>query len=90
MIPIIPTKTTMNTETQFVKNISSRLVLDASCYRNFIPSELVAIIGKYFQEELDNKSIRDAVEMWCSEELREKCLLRFGHISDWDTSKVLI
>ena len=74
---------------EFVNNMSPRLTLDAVCYRNYIPSELVAIIGKYFQEALDNETIRDAVEMWCSNYLRNaRCLLRHGHISDWDTSKV--
>ena len=78
----------MNNISEFVINMTPRLTLDSICYRNFIPSELVTIIGKYFQEELDNKTIREAVKMWCSEHFRQNCYLRFGHISYWDTSKV--
>ena len=72
-----------------VTDMSVRLALDAVCYRNYIPSELVAIIGKYFHQELDNKTIRRSVSMWLDNNgARDKCLLIFGHISYWDTSKV--
>ena len=69
--------------------MSPRLTLDVVCYRNYIPSELVAIIGKYFHEELDNKTIKIAVSMWFdNKDTRYNCLLRFGHISYWVTSEV--
>jgi surface protein len=79
-----------------------KLMLECCSFRCDIPTELVAIIRAYYQEALDNSSIREAVECWCAvvyshssaDEVklvylqRKYCLLRYGVIADWDTSQV--
>jgi hypothetical protein len=37
-------------------------------------------------ESLNNKNIHRAVKIWCNNE--ERAILKYGHISDWDVSKV--
>ena len=36
--------------------------------------------------KLDNETIREAVKHWLEE--KESAIAKYGHISDWDTSKV--
>jgi hypothetical protein len=42
------------------------------------------------REQIYDDNIRHAVDLWCSDQPTHKpiCLLRFGDISEWDTSKV--
>lgn len=58
-------------------------------YRNTVPVELRKIIFQYFQELLEDDMIHE-VSQWFSENESEKrnCMLRFGHIFDWDTSNI--
>ena len=76
--------TTINQQYLF----TSKLSLDCCCYRNDLPSELVAIIGRYYATPLTDNSIRDAVKRWSNPVQREECHLQYGHISEWDTSQV--
>ena len=70
--------------------MNSQVTLNAVCYIHYrVPSELLAIIGKYFCEPLTDKTIRRALKMWYrSKKSKENCLLIYGHISDWNTSAV--
>jgi surface protein len=51
-----------------------------------IPLDLIILIRSFLYEKLTNVNFFVAVELWFGDE--EKCLFKFGHISDWNTSRV--
>jgi surface protein len=65
------------------------LCLHRYCYDHHLPFpvEMQSIIKSYLYARIDsNDMIREAVKLWCSG--RESTLIRYGHISYWDTRKV--
>jgi hypothetical protein len=51
-----------------------------------IPLDLIILIRSFLYEKLTDDNFFAAVELWFGDE--EKCRLKFGHISDWNTSRV--
>jgi surface protein len=51
-----------------------------------IPLDLVVLINNFFFEKLTDENFKQAIHMWFENE--EECRWRFGHISDWNTSRV--
>ncbi len=52
-----------------------------------LPPELRRIIEIYFIcQDLHDSNIRDAVQVWVNDQTT--AMLRYGHISHWNTSKV--
>jgi hypothetical protein len=51
-----------------------------------IPLDLVIIIINFLYEKLTNENFKQAIALWF--ENQEECKFRFGHISDWNTSRV--
>ncbi len=70
-------------------SINKQNTIDYCCYRYGIPIELRRIIiNTYFRGyPMDNISIRPAVDLW--HENQKQAILKYGHISGWDTSAVL-
>jgi hypothetical protein len=72
--------------------MSATLTLDCCCYSHLLPAELVAIVRRYYQLSIDDDNLRNCVKEWRASEnfvsLRQQCILKHGHISDWDTSQV--
>ena len=51
--------------------------------------KLITYNDKFMQcEKLIDNNIREAVNLWCANEYL--CMLKFGHISNWDTSQINI
>jgi hypothetical protein len=51
-----------------------------------IPLDLIILIRSFLYEKLTDANFSAAVELWFGDE--EKCLFKFGRISDWNTSRV--
>ena len=52
-----------------------------------LPVDISRYINEFVKYEiLTNENIRDAVDLWCTNE--ELCEMQFGHISCWNTSKI--
>ena len=51
-----------------------------------IPLDLLRYINTFIYEKLNDENIKQAVELWF--ENKEECLLRFGHISHWNTIRI--
>jgi surface protein len=51
-----------------------------------IPLDLIILIRSFVYEKLTDENFFDAVRLWFRDE--EKCRFKFGHISDWNTSRV--
>jgi surface protein len=51
-----------------------------------LPLDLVVIINSFLYERLTDENFQQAIALWF--ENKEKCKFRFGHISDWKTSRV--
>jgi surface protein len=51
-----------------------------------LPLDLVVLINSFLYERLTDDNFRQAIALWF--ENKEKCKFRFGHISDWNTSRV--
>jgi surface protein len=51
-----------------------------------IPLDLIILIRSFLYEKLTDANFFVAVELWFGDE--EKCRFKFGHISDWNTSRV--
>lgn len=62
-------------------------MLECCCYRNDIPIELVVIIRAYLLQALNDKSLRQVTKTFLGWKT-PLILLRYGHISQWDTAQV--
>jgi surface protein len=51
-----------------------------------LPLDLVVLINSFLYERLTDENFKQAIALWF--ENKEECKLRFGHISDWNTSRV--
>jgi hypothetical protein len=51
-----------------------------------IPLDLIILIRSFLYEKLTDANFSAAVDLWFGDE--EKCRLKFGHISDWNTSRI--
>jgi surface protein len=51
-----------------------------------LPLDLVVLINSFLYERLTDENFRQAIALWF--ENKEQCEFRFGHISDWKTSRV--
>jgi surface protein len=51
-----------------------------------LPLDLVVLINSFLYERLTDDNFRQAIALWF--ENKEECKFRFGHISDWKTSRV--
>jgi surface protein len=51
-----------------------------------LPLDLVVLINNFLYEKLTDDNFKQAIALWFENE--EECKLRFGHISDWNTSRV--
>jgi surface protein len=51
-----------------------------------LPLDLVVLINSFLYERLTDENFKQAIALWF--ENKEECKLRFGHISDWKTSRV--
>jgi surface protein len=51
-----------------------------------LPLDLVVLINSFLDEILTDENFHEAIALWF--ENKEKCKLRFGHISHWNTSRV--
>jgi surface protein len=69
-----------------LKRFPALFALDSVLLHNDIPVELRAIAKSYLSESITDDNIADAVNQWMNE--REVALVRYGHISHWDTGKV--
>ena len=58
------------------------------CVINLYEPGIIRLIEYYMNSYTikDNKELRNAVEMWMSNE--QEALKKFGHIKDWDVSNV--
>jgi hypothetical protein len=50
------------------------------------PLDLIILIRSFLNEKLTDANFSAAVELWFGDE--EKCRLKFGYISSWNTSRV--
>jgi surface protein len=46
----------------------------------------VVLINSFLYERLTDENFKQAIALWF--ENKEQCKFRFGHISDWNTSRV--
>jgi surface protein len=53
-----------------------------------LPLDLVVLINSFLYERLTDENFKQAIALWF--ENKEECKFRFGHISDWKTSRVTI
>jgi hypothetical protein len=51
-----------------------------------LPLDLVVLINSFLYERLTDENFKQAIALWF--ENKEQCKFRFGHISDWNTSRV--
>jgi hypothetical protein len=51
-----------------------------------LPLDLVVLINSFLYERLTDENFKQAIALWF--ENKEECKFRFGHISDWNTSRV--
>jgi surface protein len=51
-----------------------------------LPLDLVVLINSFLYERLTDGNFKQAIALWF--ENKEQCKFRFGHISDWNTSRV--
>jgi surface protein len=51
-----------------------------------LPLDLVVLINSFLYERLTDENFKQAIALWFRNE--EQCRFRFGHISDWNTSRV--
>jgi surface protein len=51
-----------------------------------LPLDLVVLINSFLYERLTYGNFKQAIALWFENE--EECKWRFGHISDWNTSRV--
>jgi surface protein len=51
-----------------------------------LPLDLVVLINSFLYERLTDENFKQAIRLWF--ENKEQCEFRFGHISDWNTSRV--
>jgi hypothetical protein len=51
-----------------------------------IPLDLIILIRSFLNKKLTDENFLAAVKLWFGDE--EKCRFKFGHISDWNTSRV--
>ena len=51
-----------------------------------LPLDLVVLINSFLYERLTDENFEQAIALWF--ENKEECKFRFGHISDWKTSRV--
>jgi surface protein len=51
-----------------------------------LPLDLVVFINSFLYESLTDGNFKQAIALWF--ENQEECKFRFGHISDWNTSRV--
>jgi surface protein len=51
-----------------------------------LPLDLVVFINSFLYERLTDKNFKQATFLWFRNQ--EQCRFRFGHISDWNTSRV--
>ena len=72
----------------YLQTRSPIATLDLVLYLHWIPSELRQIIKRCVAEPLDDAIIIHAVKLWMVE--REEATIRYGKISDWDTSKITV
>jgi surface protein len=74
------------------QNITSKLAFWACCYRNNIPSELLAIITSFYQKPISHEIMRLARPSFFTnnkyQSTRDHVIMRFGNIPDWDTSLI--
>jgi surface protein len=67
---------------------SAKQSFHCCCFHFRIPVELRSIILQYYCNSIpyDNTTLGEAVRMWFEDRLQ--CILKYGLISDWDTSQV--
>jgi surface protein len=54
-----------------------------------IPLDLVIFINSFLPRKLTDNSFKEAIFLWFgNNQKKEKCKQQFGHISDWNTSRV--
>jgi surface protein len=51
-----------------------------------LPLDLVVFINSFLYERLTDANFKQAIALWF--EKKEECRFRFGHISDWNTSRI--
>jgi surface protein len=51
-----------------------------------LPLDLVVLINSFLYERLTDENFKQAIDLWFGN--KEECKFRFGHISDWNTSRV--
>jgi surface protein len=51
-----------------------------------LPLDLVVFINSFLYERLTDANFKQAIALWFAK--KEECKFRFGHISDWNTSRV--
>jgi surface protein len=51
-----------------------------------LPLDLVVLINSFLYERLTDANFKQAIALWFGN--KEECKFRFGHISDWKTSRV--
>jgi surface protein len=51
-----------------------------------LPLDLVVLINSFLYERLTDENFKQATALWFDNQ--EQCKFRFGHISDWKTSRV--
>jgi surface protein len=51
-----------------------------------LPLDLVVLINSFLYERLTDDNFQQAIALWF--ENKQECKFRFGHISDWNTSRV--
>jgi hypothetical protein len=51
-----------------------------------IPLDLVILINSFLPEVLTDEIFSQVIALWFEDE--EECTWRFGHISDWNTSRI--
>jgi surface protein len=51
-----------------------------------LPLDLVVLINSFLYERLTDENFQQAIALWFWN--KEECKFRFGHISDWKTSRV--
>ena len=55
---------------------------------NKISIALSMFITDFVKEPIDDYNIKEAIKLWFSKKYKNKCIEQYGHISDWDVSRV--
>ncbi len=67
-------------------NRNPHFTRDCTLFRHMIPVELRHVVASYTIESISDDNIHNAAKLWMED--KKAALLRYGHVSHWNTSQV--